>query len=770
VCDFEGSTFDKEALLSWALESPPTSVHLFSKSKKRRSRLGGRLDRRPKRRREFSQDWTQRAFEKLVFIYMRFSTREQREKNAYSYERQEGLKQLAIQQGARSELSRQGIEQVRARPDYPGWYQDGQIIVEERDLVGVSGTKGQEDRPGLAHLISLIEQGLVSAIYVVDVTSLTREEYLVDASQFVKLFAEKGVFVVTEGMVFDLTLENHRDLFMFQAQYAAKELKMILSRLGGSRRAKARMGRYAGDQVPIGYVVLRDKATGRLNDYSVHEPQASIVRLIFAKFLELRRIQAVARWCNKQGILIPAFDPEWGYMNTRNSVRSMRAVKGPDGKAIGYKILRSTVGYILENPMYIGRIYREGQMVKENSDLMIVDEETFWAVQAILEKNQPRSRGEPTSRLLAGLVFCTVHDGEKYLVYSTSTGYQCSHEQCAGLTQRRCFIVGGDIFDVPVSEAVLSVLSYADRADQIITQLEEELSSRKSRAQAYKSERKRLESERGSLVESLAFLQAMEKDAQRRKKLFEEIHQEITERETELEELARKELAPFEDVLTTTEISMVREFLTNLSTRWDEIPNKMRNNFLSVILSRILVEEEDDHFNLRIIWRSGFEQRLVTFRPPTSVRKHRWSQEEEALIRKHYPTALPEEMIEMLPSMPWHEIRRRAHRLGVGRGYSDRTGTRNPHWTPEEDRALRDYDECKIAYTEMFEALSHRSYAGIRRRANILGIDFAKRRIVWRFVDSFHENECSRGAGRDRQLHAPLPSRGSASRLGAGRC
>lgn len=66
----------------------------------------------------------------------------------------------------------------------------------------------------------------------------------------------------------------------------------------GSRKAKARMGLYAGDRVPVGYVVLCDQSTDRLNHYAIYEPQAQMIRLIFAKFLELRRIQAVARWCS----------------------------------------------------------------------------------------------------------------------------------------------------------------------------------------------------------------------------------------------------------------------------------------------------------------------------------------------------------------------------------------------------------------------------------------------------------------------------------------
>lgn len=186
---------------------------------------------------------------------------------------------------------------------------------------------------------------------------------------------------------------------------------------------------------------------------------------------------------------------------------------------------------------------------------------------------------------------------------------------------------------------------------------------------------------------------------------------------------------------------MVRGFLTDLGSRWNEIPNEMRNNFLHIVLDRILVQEEGNHFHVQIIWRSGFTQNLVVYRPANCRRKSAWSEEEESLILEHYATASPQEFAEMLPDRPWHEIHRRAQRLGVKRGWSDRTGTSNPHWTPEEDQVLRDYDECVIAYSEMPDALPNRSQAAIIRRANILGIDLTRQRIVWRFVDTFHDGD-----------------------------
>ena len=221
--------------------------------------LGGRLVKKINPLKAERFDWKQQAHSKLVFLYMRFSTQEQREQNAYSLERQEGLKKLAATNGAKPEFTSEEIAAIKSKPTYPGWYKDGQIIVEERDLIGISGQKGQESRAGFAHLIASIERDLIGAVYAVDVTRLFRDEFLIMPTQFAKLCYDKLVFVITESAVFDMSDDMQRRVFIMQAEYAAQELAMIQSRLGGSRRAKSRSGRYAGDPVPVGYVVLPDQ-------------------------------------------------------------------------------------------------------------------------------------------------------------------------------------------------------------------------------------------------------------------------------------------------------------------------------------------------------------------------------------------------------------------------------------------------------------------------------------------------------------------------------
>ncbi len=133
----------------------------------------------------------------------------------------------------------------------------------------------------------------------------------------------------------------------------------------------------------------------------------------------------------------------------------MHPVYDSAGQINGYKILRSTVGHLLTNPMYIGRIYREGELVKEIPELALVSEETFWAVQAILERNQPRWHENKGPGLLSGLLFCTSHKDTLGAVYHSRSQYRCIYEQNSGLTAQHCFIVLSDVLDTPDTEAVL---------------------------------------------------------------------------------------------------------------------------------------------------------------------------------------------------------------------------------------------------------------------------------------------------------------------------
>src|SRR4051794_26250668 len=88
-----------------------------------------------------SPDWatlTDLPHQGLAFVYPRLSTHEQKERSVWSIERQRWLEELARLDGYSAPLAKEETEALRESVDYPGWYQNGQILVDERDL-GISG-------------------------------------------------------------------------------------------------------------------------------------------------------------------------------------------------------------------------------------------------------------------------------------------------------------------------------------------------------------------------------------------------------------------------------------------------------------------------------------------------------------------------------------------------------------------------------------------------------------------------------------------------------
>lgn len=153
---------------------------------------------KPKKQDLHPSERAQLKLELKAAVYKRLSKHEQIQTSRFSLERQHRLEQLAIRDGYKPALSPEEIEELKAQQSYPGYYWNGDIVVIESDL-GISGTKGQEERPGLAQLIQLIEGGQVESIYCVDVTRLFRDSDLITAPTFARLCKDHGVIIIAEG-------------------------------------------------------------------------------------------------------------------------------------------------------------------------------------------------------------------------------------------------------------------------------------------------------------------------------------------------------------------------------------------------------------------------------------------------------------------------------------------------------------------------------------------------------------------------------------------
>jgi DNA invertase Pin-like site-specific DNA recombinase len=251
---------------------------------------------------------------------------------------QDALEDLAISDGYEWTLNSDERLLIRQSGNYSGWYQNGQIIIEQRDL-GLSGTLGQEDRAGLEHLINLIEANQIETVYVLHISRLFRDQTLIDAFAFAELCKKHDVKIITPAMRLNLRISMHMDYYRREADWAAKELEVMHGRLYGAKKRKAHQGRWAGGYLPVGYILdERETIEGRSNPdwhkFMPYEPHARVVRLILRRLcLPGMTGGRVARWCAANGIRFEPFPPELAERYTK-----LVALRHPDtdgGWAVG---------------------------------------------------------------------------------------------------------------------------------------------------------------------------------------------------------------------------------------------------------------------------------------------------------------------------------------------------------------------------------------------------------------------------------------------------
>lgn len=101
-----------------------------------------------------------------------------------------------------------------------------------------------------------------------------------------------------------------------------------------------------------------------------------------------------------------------------------------------------------------------------------------------------------------------------------------------------------------------------------------------------------------------------------------------------------------------------------------------------------------------------------------------WTKEEEEILKKHYPTAETEELLELLPRFTIDKIRVKASKLGIKRKKRSRkkSGHKMKRWTDEE------IDKLKQIYShstneELEEIFPQFTMRQIRYKARNLGLE-----------------------------------------------
>ena len=271
------------------------------------------------------------------------------------------------------DAQREACEAYIKSQAHEGW----RLVPERYDDGAFSGAS--LDRPAVQKLLADVRVGKIDIVLVYKVDRLTRS--LADFAKLIELFDAHHVSFVSVTQSFNSSSSMGRLTLNVLLSFAQFEREVIGERVRDKIAASKRKGIWVGGPVPLGYAAVDKKI-------AVIPAEAEAVRTIFARYLELGSVRALAEDLDQRGI--------------RSKSRRLA-----DGRTIGgSRFGVGALAYLLKNRFYIGEVVYRGQ-VHHGKHEPILDAALFEAVQGKLAAQvvarRCRLRGSPA--LLTGRIF-----------------------------------------------------------------------------------------------------------------------------------------------------------------------------------------------------------------------------------------------------------------------------------------------------------------------------------------------------------------------------
>src|SRR6185312_11186912 len=171
-----------------------------------------------------------------------------------------------------------------------GW----KLVRERYDDGGISG--GTLERPGLQRLLADIAAGHIDIVVVYKVDRLTRS--LLDFAKLVEAFDEAATSFVSVTQSFNTTTSMGRLTLNMLLSFAQFEREVTAERIRDKIAASKARGMWMGGIPPLGY-----EPDGRT--LKIVDEQATVVRDIFARYLDLSNVRLVCERMEDEGVVVP---------------------------------------------------------------------------------------------------------------------------------------------------------------------------------------------------------------------------------------------------------------------------------------------------------------------------------------------------------------------------------------------------------------------------------------------------------------------------------
>jgi hypothetical protein len=649
---------------------------------------------------------------KKAFIYGRVSSQGQVRESQESIKEIARMLAIARKDGYPTSLEPDKVEEwlqsIQNGEDVPRVIEDGDITIDCQDL-GLSGSLGEDKRPGLGNLSRRVESDRTGTVYLTEgMSRLARDRDRVLGYKLLKLLKVHKVRIRTPEGIYNPAIPRDWESLADDVEDSAEEMKKLGIRLGRRRQLKAAEGRHVGNPVCPGFIVeiegqRRDGSyiMGKWLPYFVHQ---EIVIMVLREVVRLRSIYKAAQALNARGVVFPFFSEELKYMETRSVLRQYRRNK--KGYVITYYALKG----LATNLALIG-IWQWMDTLIENNHPAIVPLDLFLQAYEIAVSNKPRGRAVYAEPLdWADLFYCYNHDEPaKVHSHNKRRRWACNHHYQTGLGPR-CLYIEDHLLTPPLTKQFLSYLDLTPHAQAVLEKLKSELTE-------HSLEGSRLRKREAELKARLANLeQCLGSGDPEREETYWRL---IKEARAELQTIKQRPPLPASTVM---DLERVNEFLQNLEDNWARYPGRLRNRLLKLLVDRVELRHDLSHIEATIVWKVGLRQVVNIKRTSARFTKEkRWRTEEDNLLRMLWPSASWETLLAALPDRTPSSINVRASRLKVKRPRIITSFETGPLWSDEDENLLRElYNTGESA--AVIAARLGRTEQAVKARASTLGV------------------------------------------------
>ncbi len=217
-----------------------------------------------------------------------------------------------------------------------------------KEDMALSGRLRMEDRPAFKQMLAWIINGEVRAVIAVNVDRLFRDKWGTEYSKFMEICEKYHVVVVTPEMVYDFSDPYCIKLFRDKCIQAWEYLEyQVYKRMIGAKDYLGTTGRWAGGNLPPGYIPNRDKRSPSFRKFVLYTPWEPIILRMFERYRELNDgLMALHRELDARPYMFPDFE-DWV---DEEIIAKVKMKKVPGGYTMGL----TTMAKMLCNPVYIG--------------------------------------------------------------------------------------------------------------------------------------------------------------------------------------------------------------------------------------------------------------------------------------------------------------------------------------------------------------------------------------------------------------------------------